>query len=91
MTTHRFDLATIGAGLPVSGAGAELERAIRTGAVVVTAPPGSGKTTFVPALVANVLAERDDAGGGSPQQTLVSQPRRVAVRAAARNRVRRAE
>ena len=84
MTTHRFDLATIGAGLPVSGASAELQRAIRTGAVVVTAPPGSGKTTFVPALVANVLAERDDAGGGSPQQTLVSQPRRVAVRAAAR-------
>lgn len=71
---HRFDLDAIGAGLPVAEARAELEAAVRTGAMVVTAPPGTGKTTLVPPLVAN-LAEG---------LTLVTQPRRVAVRAAAR-------
>ena len=71
---HRFDLDAIGAGLPVAEARAELEAAARTGAMVVTAPPGTGKTTLVPPLVAN-LAEG---------LTLVTQPRRVAVRAAAR-------
>ncbi|MGP9682960.1 MULTISPECIES: ATP-dependent helicase HrpB [unclassified Brachybacterium] len=71
---HRFDLDAIGAGLPVAAARAELEAAARTGAMVVTAPPGTGKTTLVPPLVAN-LAEG---------LTLVTQPRRVAVRAAAR-------
>ncbi|MGO1200789.1 MAG: ATP-dependent helicase HrpB, partial [Dermabacteraceae bacterium] len=71
---HRFDLDAIGAGLPVSAARAELETAARSGAMVVTAPPGTGKTTLVPPLVANL-------SGGL---TLVTQPRRVAVRAAAR-------
>ncbi|GAA4529359.1 ATP-dependent helicase HrpB [Brachybacterium paraconglomeratum] len=71
---HRFDLDAIGAGLPVAAARSELEAAARSGAMVVTAPPGTGKTTLVPPLVAN-LAEG---------LTLVTQPRRVAVRAAAR-------
>ena len=71
---HRFDLDAVGAGLPVAAAREELEAAARTGALVVTAPPGTGKTTLVPPLVANL------AGG----LTLVTQPRRVAVRAAAR-------
>src|SRR5690606_20736223 len=71
---HRFDLDAIGAGLPVADARSELEAAARSGAMVVTAPPGTGKTTLVPPLVANL------AGG----LTLVTQPRRVAVRAAAR-------
>ncbi|MFC7464967.1 ATP-dependent helicase HrpB [Brachybacterium sp. GCM10030252] len=71
---HRFDLQSIGAGLPVTGARDQLEAAARTGAMVVTAPPGTGKTTLVPPLVANL-------SGGL---TLVTQPRRVAVRAAAR-------
>src|SRR5699024_839083 len=71
---HRFDLDTIGAGLPVAAARAELEAAARRGAMVVTAPPGTGKTTLVPPLVANL----------SDGLTLVTQPRRVAVRAAAR-------
>ena len=71
---HRFDLDAVGAGLPVAAARAALETAARTGALVVTAPPGTGKTTLVPPLVANL------AGG----LTLVTQPRRVAVRAAAR-------
>src|SRR5699024_1548114 len=70
---HRFDLDAIGAGLPVA-ARAELEAAARRGAMVVTAPPGTGKTTLVPPLVANL----------SDGLTLVTQPRRVAVRAAAR-------
>ncbi|HLQ80654.1 MAG TPA: ATP-dependent helicase HrpB [Brachybacterium sp.] len=71
---HRFDLDAIGAGLPVATARAELEAAARRGAMVVTAPPGTGKTTLVPPLVANL----------SDGLTLVTQPRRVAVRAAAR-------
>ncbi|WP_114853368.1 ATP-dependent helicase HrpB [Brachybacterium sp. YJGR34] len=71
---HRFDLAALGTGLPVAAARAELETAAATGAMVITAPPGTGKTTLVPPLVAN-LAEG---------LTLVTQPRRVAVRAAAR-------
>lgn len=83
MTAHRFDLATIGAGLPVAQAAAEIEAALATGAAVITAPPGTGKTTFVPALAANVVARLTPAGE-KPQVTLLSQPRRVAVRAAAR-------
>lgn len=84
MTAHRFDLATIGAGLPVSAASAEIERALRTGAAVITAPPGTGKTTYVPALTANLVAQiAADARSGN-ERTLLTQPRRVAVRAAAR-------
>ena len=71
---HRFDLDAIGADLPVAAARAELEAAANSGAMVVTASPGTGKTTLVPPLVANL-------SGGL---TLVTQPRRVAVRAAAR-------
>ncbi|MBL3686533.1 ATP-dependent helicase HrpB [Leucobacter zeae] len=44
--------------------------------MVVTAPPGTGKTTFVPPLVANLQP-------GRAGLTLLTQPRRVAVRAAA--------
>lgn len=75
---HLFDLGRIGAGLVVADAIADLERAIATGSAVVTAPPGTGKTTFVPPLVANVL------GGTGSGRVVVTQPRRVAVRAAAR-------
>ncbi|MDO5661729.1 MAG: ATP-dependent helicase HrpB [Brachybacterium sp.] len=71
---HRFDLARVGAGLPVATAAAELRDAAGGGAMVVTAPPGTGKTTFVPPLIANTV----------PGVTLLTQPRRVAVRAAAR-------
>lgn len=69
-----FDLDAIGAGLPVGAAREELEAAAAGGALVVTAPPGTGKTTLVPPLVANLV----------DGLTLVTQPRRVAVRAAAR-------
>lgn len=78
MTPHLFDLDRIGAGLVVSGARAELEHAATTGACVVTAPPGTGKTTFVPPLVANLMAGPDRA-----QRVILTQPRRVAARAAA--------
>ena len=72
---HLFDLARIGRDLPVASAHDELLAAAATGAMVVTAPPGTGKTTFVPPLVANAVRDR-----GS---VLLTQPRRVAVRAAA--------
>ncbi|WP_245920782.1 ATP-dependent RNA helicase [Brachybacterium timonense] len=74
MDAHPFDLDRIGHGLPVARARDELDRATATGAMVVTAPPGTGKTTLLPPLVANRVHGR----------VLVTQPRRVAVRAAAR-------
>ncbi|BAW94098.1 ATP-dependent helicase HrpB [Actinomyces sp. Chiba101] len=56
-------------------------------AVVVTAPPGTGKTTLVPPLVALSLggANRPDGAGeaGEAGRVIVTQPRRVAARAAA--------
>ena len=84
-----FDLHAIGAGLvfaeslpdlataldPSAGAGA--------GAAVVQAPPGTGKTTLVPPLVANLIAARATATN-KPLRVVVTQPRRVAARSAAR-------
>lgn len=83
---HFFDLDAIGAGLVVAAARPELERAAHVGAMVVTAPPGTGKTTFVPPLVAHLVAERAARQGADapPPRVLLTQPRRVAVRAAAR-------
>lgn len=69
-----FDLATIGAGLPFAAAVPRLSAALAEGAVVVQAPPGTGKTTLAPPVVANEVSGR----------VIVTQPRRVAVRAAAR-------
>lgn len=75
MDTSPFDLARIGAGLPVAGTISRLPELVsRTGAVVIQAPPGTGKTTLVPPALAN------HTGG----KVLVTAPRRVAVRAAAR-------
>ncbi|MFK3835744.1 ATP-dependent helicase HrpB [Microbacterium sp. NPDC087868] len=75
MTSAAFDLAAIGAGLSFASAIDELQAALDTSAsVVVSAPPGTGKTTLVPPL----LATR------SPGRVIVTQPRRVAARAAAR-------
>lgn len=93
---HRFDLHTIGAGLPVAAHREEIQAAARQGAMVVTAPPGTGKTTLVPPLVAEATAAdalgttsgdtrpRPTADSRQPGLTLVTQPRRIAVRAAAR-------
>ena len=57
--------------------------------LVLTAPPGTGKTTLVPPLLADVLTGTADS---TPQRTpergpgrvIVTQPRRIAARAAAR-------
>jgi len=72
---HAFDLDRIGSGLVVSRSRDEIEAALAAGSAVITAPPGTGKTTFVPPLVANALRTG---------RIVVTQPRRVAVRAAAR-------
>ncbi len=69
-----FDLDRIGAGLPFGRCVAQVRAALAgIGAVVVQAPPGSGKTTIVPPLVANETLGR----------VVVTAPRRVVVRAAA--------
>ncbi|WP_240181743.1 ATP-dependent helicase HrpB [Nocardioides sp. 616] len=61
--------------LPVTAGLAALDEALRTrGVAVVHAPPGTGKTTLVPPLVADVVAGR----------VVVTQPSRIAARAAAR-------
>ncbi|WP_285313865.1 ATP-dependent helicase HrpB [Pseudarthrobacter sp. fls2-241-R2A-168] len=75
-----FDLGTIGAGLAFAESLPALTRALGGGAgpaAVVQAPPGTGKTTLVPPLLANLVAH----GSG---RIVVTQPRRVAARAAAR-------
>lgn len=74
--------------LPVVAVLDRLEAAVRPGApLVLTAPPGTGKTTLVPPALARALAaeagtHRD--GGARPRKVVVTQPRRIAVRAAAR-------
>ena len=66
--------------LPVTRALGDIAAAVRPGAcAVVTAPPGTGKTTLLPPAVAVALAE-----AGTSGRVLVTQPRRVAARAAAR-------
>ncbi|MCV7531097.1 helicase-related protein [Micrococcus luteus] len=70
-------LDRLGAGLTFTAALPDLEAALGARrAAVVEAPPGTGKTTVVPPALAVRLA---DHGGG---RVLVTQPRRVAVRAA---------
>jgi len=71
--TDRFDLSTIGAGLPVADVIGDLPA---RGPLVVEAPPGTGKTTLLPPAISNLTADNG--------VTLVTAPRRVAVRAAAR-------
>ena len=81
-TPHLFDLTRIGAGLPAAGlidrlTAAEVGDFPR---LVVQAPPGTGKTTLVPPLIAEHLAVSGDHDG----RIIVTQPRRMAARAAAR-------
>ena len=77
-----FDLDAIGAGLAFATSLPALTCSLTgphaSGAAVVQAPPGTGKTTLVPPLLAMLL----DAGPG--RRIVVTQPRRVAARAAAR-------
>ncbi|MDO5617481.1 ATP-dependent helicase HrpB [Kocuria sp.] len=102
-----FDLNSIGAGLPIADLATQVADALNQGSAVIQAPPGSGKTTFIPPLVANLLAAtvstpahtnnpttppHADSTPTSPKRgdrevgagrVVVTQPRRVAARAAA--------
>ncbi|WP_433675223.1 ATP-dependent helicase HrpB [Microbacterium gorillae] len=70
-----FDISRIGAGLAFVTAASEISTVLdESHALVVSAAPGSGKTTLVPPLVANRVSGR----------VIVTQPRRVAARSAAR-------
>src|SRR3954463_9394278 len=62
--------------LPVASVLSSVVAASRGGAVVVTAPPGSGKTMLVPAAVLDDLPNL--------QTVILIQPRRLAARAVAR-------
>lgn len=82
MSEPGFNLATVAAGLPA----AELISGLRDSHIaesslraVVMAPPGTGKTTVVPPTLANRLL-----GLGRAGKVVVTQPRRMAARAAAR-------
>jgi ATP-dependent helicase HrpB len=50
------------------------------GTAVLTAPPGTGKTTLVPLALAGLVPDLPSSGG----RVIVAEPRRIAVRAAAR-------
>jgi ATP-dependent helicase HrpB len=63
--------------LPVAGDIDRIVAAGRSGSVVVTAPPGSGKTTLVPAALLDDLSDAN-------QSLILVQPRRLAARAVAR-------
>jgi len=61
--------------LPVAAVLEDAVAAARAGAVVITAPPGSGKTMLVPAAVLDDLP--------APGRVVLLQPRRLAARAVA--------
>ncbi|WP_210602705.1 ATP-dependent RNA helicase [Brevibacterium oceani] len=103
-TPHTFDLARIGGSLPAAQLIDELTIA-EVGPyprLVVEAPPGTGKTTLVPPMIAEVLAQSSAGSAGTsgsagtagtagtadarvaPGRIIVTQPRRMAARAAAR-------
>ncbi|MFE6749679.1 ATP-dependent helicase HrpB [Kitasatospora purpeofusca] len=66
--------------LPVRTALPALHEALDgPGTAVLAAPPGTGKTTLVPLALAGLLAD-----GRPVRRVLVAEPRRLAVRAAAR-------
>ncbi|GGQ67826.1 ATP-dependent helicase [Streptomyces ruber] len=65
--------------LPVRGALPALNDALDAhGAAVLVAPPGTGKTTLVPLVLAGLV------GDGPARRVVVAEPRRIAARAAAR-------
>ncbi|MFD4023530.1 ATP-dependent helicase HrpB [Streptomyces sp. NPDC058576] len=65
--------------LPVRTAVPALERALADrGVAVLCAPPGTGKTTLVPLVLAGLT------GAGPVRRVVVAEPRRIAARAAAR-------
>jgi ATP-dependent helicase HrpB len=72
--------------LPVRAALSELRRALdQCGTAVLAAPPGTGKTTLVPLALAGLVPEAGlGAEAAGPRRVLVAEPRRLAVRGAAR-------
>ncbi|MFJ4031737.1 ATP-dependent helicase HrpB [Streptomyces griseoluteus] len=67
------------AALPVRSALPDLTAALdERGTAVLVAPPGTGKTTLVPLMLAGLV------GGGPARRVVVAEPRRIAARAAAR-------
>ncbi|MFJ9944057.1 ATP-dependent RNA helicase [Streptomyces erythrochromogenes] len=65
--------------LPVREALPQLVSALDAhGTAVLCAPPGTGKTTLVPLVLAGLV------GGGPRRRVVVAEPRRIAARAAAR-------
>lgn len=75
MSRREFDLDLISRSLSFAAAVPDLRAALRDSrTAVVSAPPGTGKTTLVPPVVAGLV----------PGKVVVTQPRRVAARAAAR-------
>ena len=65
--------------LPVRGALPGLREALDAhGGAVLVAPPGTGKTTLVPLVLAGLV------GDGPVRRVVVAEPRRIAARAAAR-------
>ncbi|MGW1588924.1 ATP-dependent helicase HrpB [Streptomyces sp. NPDC002386] len=65
--------------LPVRAALPALTDALDAdGTAVLVAPPGTGKTTLVPLVLAGLV------GGGPARRVVVAEPRRIAARAAAR-------
>ncbi|MFF0381094.1 ATP-dependent helicase HrpB [Streptomyces sp. NPDC004286] len=67
------------AALPVRSALPDLTAALDgRGTAVLVAPPGTGKTTLVPLVLAGLV------GGGPARRVVVAEPRRIAARAAAR-------
>ncbi|MDN4645755.1 helicase-related protein, partial [Arthrobacter sp. PsM3] len=84
-----FELGVIGSGLAFAHSLEELAGALRAGGpsatAVVQAPPGTGKTTLVPPLLANLaLADACQLASAAVPRIIVTQPRRVAARSAAR-------
>ncbi|MYT70439.1 MULTISPECIES: ATP-dependent helicase HrpB [unclassified Streptomyces] len=66
--------------LPIRSAVPALRRALDgAGVAVLVAPPGTGKTTLVPLVLAGLLDE-----GAPVRRVVVAEPRRIAARAAAR-------
>lgn len=71
--------------LPVRSAVPALHGALAArGAAVLAAPPGTGKTTLVPLALAGLVDGAGPDGGRPVRRVLVAEPRRLAVRAAAR-------
>lgn len=80
LETERVIRADLLDQLPVRSALPALRTALDAGgAAVLVAPPGTGKTTLVPLVLAGLL----DADA-PPRRVVVAEPRRIAARAAAR-------